>query len=233
MKEDNTDHSGHRRRMLKRYLEHGVGSFDDVELLEIFLFTAYSRRNTYDISKQLIETFGSLSGVLNADYNELIKVKNIGPTAAALISFVKDFSQKYKKQEMVGISLANSEILCKFCYELMKDCEREEAHVLFLDQKMCLVEETMLFTGSFDEVQIEMRSIVTRAVRNQCYNIVLSHCHPGGMPMPSNTDVSSTRRIAFALRNIGISLADHIIVSDKSSYSMRSAGMIPDFWQII
>ena len=71
MADEKNEHSGHRQRMLKRYLEHGIGSFDDEEILEIFLFTAYSRRNTRDISHQLIERFGSLEGVLNADYKEL------------------------------------------------------------------------------------------------------------------------------------------------------------------
>ena len=46
MAEEKNIHSGHRQRMLKKYLEHGIDCFEEHEILEIFLYTAYSRRNT-------------------------------------------------------------------------------------------------------------------------------------------------------------------------------------------
>ena len=92
MSEEAGIHKGHRQRMLKRYLEHGIDSFEDHELLEIFLFSAYSRRNTNDIAHRLIERFGSLEGVMHADYDALCEVDDVGPTAAGLICFLKDFS---------------------------------------------------------------------------------------------------------------------------------------------
>lgn len=39
MAEEKNIHSGHRQRMLKKYLEHGIDCFEDHEILEIFLFT--------------------------------------------------------------------------------------------------------------------------------------------------------------------------------------------------
>lgn len=35
---------------------------------------------------------------------------------------------------------------------------------------------------------------------------------------------------ASALNSIGIELIDHIIVNEEDSYSMRTAGMLPDIW---
>ena len=58
MAEEKNIHSGHRQRMLKKYLEHGIDCFEDHEILEIFLFTAYSRRNTNDISHQPLRFTG-------------------------------------------------------------------------------------------------------------------------------------------------------------------------------
>ena len=109
MAEEKNIHSGHRQRMLKKYLEHGIDCFEDHEILEIFLFTAYSRRNTNDISHQLINRFGSLEGVLNAGYDEIVEEKNVGVTAAALISFMKDFARKYNRTQLAGMKLSSSE----------------------------------------------------------------------------------------------------------------------------
>ena len=231
MAEEKNIHSGHRQRMLKRYLEHGIDSFEEHEILEIFLYTAYSRRNTNDISHQLINRFGSLEGVLNAGYDELVTEKNVGVTAAALISFMKDLARRYSKEDLAGIRLSTSESVRSFCYELLKDCSTEQAHALFLDQTLNLIGESMISRGDSSSVDFDLRAIVTKAIKTQCCNIVLVHSHPGGVLLPSSSDVAATRRVATSLRNIGINLIDHIIVNEEDTYSMRAAGMMPDLWR--
>ena len=208
MAEEKNIHSGHRQRMLKKYLEHGIDCFEDHEILEIFLFTAYSRRNTNDISHQLINRFGSLEGVLNAGYDEIVEEKNVGVTAAALISFMKDFARKYNR----------------------KDSTTEEAHVLFLDQNLNFVGESQISQGSPNSVDLDLHDIVIKSVRTSCTKIILTHSHPHGVLLPSSADIASTRRAASALNSIGIELIDHIIVNEEDSYSMRTAGMLPDIW---
>ncbi len=230
MAEEKNIHSGHRQRMLKKYLEHGIDCFEEHEILEIFLYAAYSRRNTNDISHQLINRFGSLEGVLNAGYDELVQEKNVGATAAALISFMKDFARKYSGAEMIGIDLRTSESARRFCYKLLKGSHVEEAHALFLDQSLNLIGESQISAGNKCAVEFDLRTIVTRAIKTQCSKIILTHSHPGGVLLPSSADVAATRRVASALINLGIELVDHIIVNEEDSYSMRTAGMLPDFW---
>lgn len=230
MAEEKNIHSGHRQRMLKKYLEHGIDCFEEHEILEIFLYTAYSRRNTNDISHQLINKFGSLQGVLNAGYHELVEEDNVGITAAALISFMKDFARKYNTAEMSGMRLHNTDTARDFCFELMKKLASEEAHALFLDKSMNLIGESLIASGSRCAVEFDLRTIVTKAIHTQCSNLILTHNHPGGVLLATSADVAATRRVASALKNIGINLMDHIIVSEEGSYSMRVAGLLPDFW---
>ena len=216
--------------MLKKYLEHGIGCFEDHEILEIFLFTAYSRRNTNDISHRLIDRFGSLEGVLKAGYEELQEVEDVGTTAAALISFMKDFAKRYGKEEFCGLKLDTSEAVREFCYKLLHSSSTEVAHVLFLDQTLSLIGESQISKGGADSVDFDLRLIVTRAIKTQCSNVILAHSHPGGILLPSSADVAATRRVAQSLNNLGINLIDHIIVNEEDSYSMRSAQMLPDIW---
>lgn len=230
MAEEKNVHSGHRQRMLKRYLEHGIDGFEEHEILEIFLFTAFSRRNTNDISHRLIQRFGSLDGVLNASYEELVAEKDIGVTAAALITFMKDFARRYNKTDFTGLKLASSASVRSFCYELLKDSTVEHAHALFLDQSLNLIGETLVSHGTTASVDIDIRAIVYRAIKTQCSNIILAHSHPGGVLLPSSSDVATTRRVATSLNNIGITLIDHIIVNEEDSYSMREAKLLPDIW---
>lgn len=213
--------------MLKKYLEHGISTFDEYEILEIFLYTAYSRRNTSDISRQLIDKYGSLSGVLNAGYNELVTEPDVGSTTAALISFVKDLARRYAKEDLSGIKLSTSDSMRDYCYKLLKETITEQSRAIFLDQTMNLIGDIPVSRNSdgFDQ-----RAIVTHAIKTQCCNIVLAHSHPGGVLLPSASDVAATRRVSLSLKNIGISLMDHIIVNAEGTYSMRAAGVAPDLW---
>ena len=95
---------------------------------------------------------------------------------------------------------------------------------------MNLVGETSVCSNGSSLVEFDLRTIVTRAIKTQCSNIVLVHSHPKGVLLPSANDVASTRRIANALNDIGITLMDHIIVNEEGTYSMRSADMMPDLW---
>ena len=49
----------------------------------------------------------------------------------------------------------------------------------------------------------------------------MAHNHPEGPALPSNTDVGSTMTVSTTLRNLGINLADHIIINRTAYFSMR------------
>ena len=230
MSEEAGIHKGHRQRMLKRYLEHGIDSFEDHELLEIFLFSAYSRRNTNDIAHRLIERFGSLEGVMHADYDALCEVDDVGPTAAGLICFLKDFSRRCCRTDMNGIRLDSTERARSYCFELLRNADSEEAHIVFLDKSLNLIGEACASRGDSGSVELDLRYIVLRAIKTQCSNIIMTHSHPHGVLLPSTADVAETRRIASSLSAIGITMIDHIIVNEEGSYSMRAAKMLPDLW---
>ena len=77
-------HEGHRQRLKKRFLEEGLDGFTDVQALELLLFYAIPRADTNPAAHALLEHFGSLSQVLEADPGELTKVPGVGESAALL-----------------------------------------------------------------------------------------------------------------------------------------------------
>ena len=70
-------HEGHRQRLKNRFLQEGLENFEKHNVLEILLFYAIPQRDTNDIAHELLNTFGSLKGVFEADYTELLKVKGV------------------------------------------------------------------------------------------------------------------------------------------------------------
>ena len=74
----NHPHQGHRERLRQRYLNHGLDSFADHEVLELLLFQYLPYRDTNEIAHALLDKFGNLANVLDATAEQLMTVKGIG-----------------------------------------------------------------------------------------------------------------------------------------------------------
>jgi DNA repair protein RadC len=58
----------------------------------------------------------------------------------------------------------------------------------------------------------------------------VAHNHPTGDPSPSRDDIALTREVRHALKAVGVSLHDHIIIGRKGHCSLRSLNVI-DGWK--
>lgn len=85
MPQNDVDHRQHRQRLKERFLQEGLDSFDPVNILELMLFYAIPQGDTNPTAHRLLDTFGSLSGVMNASVENLCQVKGVGQHAATLI----------------------------------------------------------------------------------------------------------------------------------------------------
>ncbi|MEG1214896.1 MAG: UPF0758 domain-containing protein, partial [Leclercia sp.] len=56
----------------------GVDSLTDVELLALFLRTGSRGKDVLTLAKEILQNFGSLYGLLSADYMDFSQVQGIG-----------------------------------------------------------------------------------------------------------------------------------------------------------
>ena len=50
--------------------------------------------------------------------------------------------------------------------------------------------------------------------------VVLCHNHPGGVALPSEDDICTTRYLQQLMEGVGIIVLDHVIVAGNQTYSM-------------
>ena len=81
-------HAGHRKRLRDAYLRGGFEALSDVNRLELLLFYAFRQGDTNPLAHKLLDHFGSLSGVLDADIEQLMQVDGIGESSAILIRLI-------------------------------------------------------------------------------------------------------------------------------------------------
>lgn len=88
-------HSGHRQRKKRRFLKCGLDYFAPHEVVELLLYYTIPLRDTNHIGHELVRTFKSIKGILDADYNELCRVKYISGKSAAFFKLLKELLRFY------------------------------------------------------------------------------------------------------------------------------------------
>ena len=88
-------HSGHRQRLRERFLRDGLDSLEDHTALELLLCYAIPRKDVNGLAHELLNRFGSLSAVLDADQAALEQVPGMGENAAALLRLIPAMNRRY------------------------------------------------------------------------------------------------------------------------------------------
>lgn len=223
-------HDGHRDRLKSRFAEHGLESFNDINALELLLFYAIPRKDTNVMAHDLVDRFGSLSGVFDASLRELTEVPGIGENTALLIKLVPQMMKKCQLSKVNDIRVfRSSNDLGRFLVPRFMDERDELALLLCLDSRKSLICCRVLNRGVVNAVDITVRRLVELALKNKAASLVLAHNHPEGIALPSRGDEAFTRKAGEALRLMGMELVDHIIVAGDRYFSMRDSGLCGKF----
>jgi DNA repair protein RadC len=78
--------------------------------------------------------------------------------------------------------------------------------------------------GDTAEVAVNKKEIFQLALKANASHIILCHNHPSGNTQPSLSDLSLTKDIASFSSMIGVTIADHLIISSEGYYSFADEG---------
>jgi DNA repair protein RadC len=93
---------GHRKRLREKIILDNGQSLLDYEVLEHILYSAYSRIDVKPVAKSLIENFGSLNKVFNADLEALRNIDGVNNAAISAIFCVKTSLCSLRKRRNKG-----------------------------------------------------------------------------------------------------------------------------------
>jgi DNA repair protein RadC len=207
-------HTGHRQRLRERFIRGGDTALNDYELLELLLFGANPRADMKPLAKDLLQEFGSLTGVINADHAALLKINGVGETAIAILKAVQaTMTRALREQIMQKPILSSWTQVLEYCRLSMGYLKQEQLRLLFLDCKNCLIADEVQQTGTINHTPVFPREVVKRALELGSSAIILVHNHPSGDPSPSAEDIEMTKHIRNVSTPLGILLHDHIIIA--------------------
>ncbi len=223
-KDNKSIHSGHRLRVKKAVRENGFGHLSDARLLEMILFYSIPRAETYDTAKNLLNEFGSLQDIFNADVSSLSKVSGVGENTALMISAVGETMRRASKPKLDRRrTLKNVDDLINLAKAELSGFSNENVIMVCLDSAKRVKKIVRISEGNKTESYIDVRKAVQNVIGCEATSAFLAHNHPEKSSEPSAADVDSTRALCVMFRKLGFVLVDHIIVGcDNEAYSMRS-----------
>ncbi len=224
---DDTGNAGHRARLRARLLDGGAEALADHEVVEYLLMTAIPRKDVKPLARSLIQRFGGLAGVFNADTSALAKHPGMGETSAAAIKIVALSARRLARAQVREKPvLASWQALIDYLTIDMAHLTLERVRVLFLNSQNMLIHDEHIGDGSIDEAAIHPREVIRRALDLGATALILVHNHPSGSAQPSRADIQITNRIAEAGRLLGITVHDHIIIGREGHVSLKAKGLI-------
>lgn len=227
MPTDTPHYFGHRERLRDKLLSHGGETLADYELLELILMMALPRCDVKPLAKTLLNRFGSFAGVMNATPEELMQIKGIKETTAAVIKTIPAACERLLKQEVSNASVLNSfDKIKDYCYLKLSHKTNERFHILFLNLKYQLITAEEHQHGTINHTPVYPREILARALALNASAVILVHNHPSGDPKPSEADIKLTDELSKILKISDITVYDHLIIGKSGIYSFRQNGLM-------
>ena len=221
------DGAGHRARLRQKLADSGGEALHDHELIEYLLALAIPRRDTKPLAKALLREFGSIGGLMTADWQAIARVPGMGDTSIAAIKIVQTTALRMLRNEVAERPVLGSwQALLDYLRADMAHLAVERVRVLHLNSRNHLLRDDHMGDGSVDQAAIYTREVIKRAIELGSASLILVHNHPSGDPSPSRQDIEITRQIAEAGKRMGISVHDHIIIAASGHSSLRAQGLL-------
>jgi DNA repair protein RadC len=214
-------------RPREKLLARGPAALADAELLALLLRTGLKGTGVLQLAEQLLDRFGSISGLLHAGHARLAEVKGMGPAKRAELSAVLELARRALSAQLETRPVFDSPGAVRDYLQLhLGQLEHEQFGVLFLDAQHRLLVFEVLFRGSLTQTSVYPREVVKRALALNAAAVILAHNHPSGVAEPSRADEFLTRTLKSALDLVDVKVLDHLVVGRGAVVSFAERGLM-------
>ncbi|HZE91019.1 MAG TPA: DNA repair protein RadC [Rhizobacter sp.] len=214
-------------RPREKLLARGPASLADAELIALLLRTGFKGTSVLQLAQQLLDAFQGLSGLLQAQPDDLKRIKGLGPAKRAEVSAVLELARRSLAQQMAERPLFDSPTRVKDYLRLQLGALGHEVFVvMFLDAQNRLLRMEEMFRGTLTQTSVYPREVAKRALALQAAAVVLAHNHPSGAAEPSRADEFLTQTLKSALAFLDVRVLDHLVVGHGEVVSFAERGLL-------
>ncbi|MBT4607354.1 MAG: DNA repair protein RadC, partial [Thiotrichales bacterium] len=204
-------------RPREKLLQRGAESLSDAELLAIFLRTGVKGKSAVDLARDLLDHFGGLRPLLEADRDSFCSAKGLGDAKFTQLQAVLEMSSRHLKAQLQREdALTSPQLTRNYLSSRLRGFPHEAFGALYLDNQNRIIHFEILFTGTIDGASVHPREVVRDALKHNAAAVIFAHNHPSGVAEPSASDRAITEQLSSALGLMDIRVLDHIIIGDGS-----------------
>lgn len=218
--------AGHRQRLRDKFLELGIASLSDAEIIELLLTFGTPRSDCKEPARAALQKFGTLPAVLDAHPATLREIKGIGPKNIFALQFIQGVARRYLRQRIKGKKyMSSSRDVADYLIHAMRSLCHEVFMVVYLDASHAVIDSEILSEGTVTVNTVYPRELVKAALACNASALVIAHNHPSGSLQPSSQDEQLTRTLYLVCSFMHINLLDHLIIGDgETVYSFADHG---------
>jgi len=198
----------------------------DIELLATLIRNG-GRAAAIDLAARLLDRFGGVRQLLNAERELILREKGIGAARLARLLAVPELARRYYEESLpAGVAIKSPADTEAFLLSKLRHLGHELFCCLYLDNRHRVLRFDEMFRGTIDGTSVYPREVVKEALAVNAAAVILAHNHPSGVAEPSQADERITRRLKSALELVDIRLLDHLIIGDGRATSLASRGLV-------
>jgi DNA repair protein RadC len=216
-------------RPREKMIRKGADALSDAELLAILIGSGNRKESAVQLAQRILHfvhnnlnSLGKLSiKELTSGFNGIGEAKAITIAAALELGRRRNGCERSRQETVVCSKDAHA-----LFYALLCDLRHEELWIALTNQAAKVVEKVKISQGGVGETTVDIRMILKAAIQSLASGIILCHNHPSGNILPSMQDDALTQRLQSVAKLMGISILDHIIISDNDYYSYADNGKL-------
>lgn len=214
----------------------GVENVSEEVLLSIILRSGAAGRNVVELSRALLNDYGSLTDLAKSSVDELASgvYKGLGRVKAQVLMAALELGKRMNEETAPDGALVRSPgDAAQLLRGKARVLDTEVFWVIRLDSRNRMKGVPLDVTrGILDASLVHPREVFREAIRSATAAVILVHNHPSGDTSPSAEDIRITKQMIEAGKIVDIKVLDHVILggyghADRVDFlSLREEGIV-------
>jgi DNA repair protein RadC len=215
-------------RPREKFLLKGKAALSDSELLAILIGSGTRNESAVQLCQRILAAANNnLNQLGKLSIKQLMEFKGIGEAKAISIAAALELGRRRRSEEALEWDkITSSKAVFNIMQPIIGELLHEEFWVLFLNNSNKVIHKAQLSKGGITGTIVDTRIIFKTALEYNAISLILTHNHPSGKLLASDSDKDITRKLQLAGKQMEIMILDHVIITESSYYSFADEGIL-------
>lgn len=206
----------------------GKSVLSDAELIAILIGSGSRNESAVELSRKILASVdNNLNALGKLSIQQLMNFKGIGEAKAISIIATTELGRRRRAEDAVElIKVTSSKAVFEIMQPIIGELPHEEFWILYLNNANKVIYKAQISKGGITGTVVDIRMIFKIAFEQNATSIILTHNHPSGKLVASEDDISITKKLILAGKQLDIAVLDHIIIGENGFYSFNDDGIL-------